>query len=84
MVTELQFIAVAAFLIWGLVASLCGVLTAAPDAARLVWHDRASEPDGQTVVDRPVAEGARGVAVGPDQEHRGDGHQAQHRQPPLP
>jgi hypothetical protein len=40
MVTELQFIAVAAFLIWGLVASLCGVLTAAPDTARLVRRDR--------------------------------------------
>jgi hypothetical protein len=38
MVTELQFIAVAAFLIWGLVSSLCGVLTNAPDTARLVWH----------------------------------------------
>ena len=83
MVTELQFIAVAAFLIWGLVASLCGVLTAAPDAARLVWHHRGSEPDGQRV-DRPVAEGPRDVAVGPDQQHRGDGYQAQHRQPPLP
>jgi hypothetical protein len=26
MVTELQFVAVAAFLIWGLAASLCGLL----------------------------------------------------------
>jgi hypothetical protein len=45
MVTELQFVAVAAFLIWGLVASLCGVLTAAPDAARLVWHHRGVRPE---------------------------------------
>ena len=35
MVTELQFVAVAAFLLWGLVASLCGVLTAAPDTLGL-------------------------------------------------
>jgi hypothetical protein len=45
MVTELQFIAVAAFLIWGLVASLCGVLTAAPDTARLVWRHRGVKPE---------------------------------------
>jgi hypothetical protein len=45
MVTELQFIAVAAFLIWGLVASLCGVLMAAPDAAQLVWRHRGGEPE---------------------------------------
>jgi uncharacterized membrane protein YhaH (DUF805 family) len=43
--TELQFIAVAAFLIWGLVASLCGVLTAAPDAARLVRRNRDVKPE---------------------------------------
>ena len=45
MVTELQFIAVAAFLIWGLVASLCGVLTAAPDTARLVSRHRERKPE---------------------------------------
>jgi hypothetical protein len=45
MVTELQFVAVAAFLIWGLVSSLCGVLTAAPDTARLVWHHRGAKPE---------------------------------------
>ncbi|HVQ52283.1 MAG TPA: hypothetical protein VMS92_19760 [Mycobacterium sp.] len=45
MVTELQFVAVAAFLIWGLAASLCGVLTAAPDTARLVRLHRDVEPE---------------------------------------
>jgi hypothetical protein len=44
MVTELQFVAVAAFLIWGLAASLCGVLTAAPDTARLVRRHGDVEP----------------------------------------
>jgi hypothetical protein len=53
MVTELQFIAVAVFLIWGLVASLCGVLTNAPDAAQLVWHHRGSEPTDPTPADDP-------------------------------
>jgi hypothetical protein len=48
MVSELQFIAVAAFLIWGLVASLCGVLAAAPDTARLVWRHRGSKPEPPT------------------------------------
>ena len=48
MVTELQFVAVAVFLIWGLVASLCGVLTADPDAARLVWRHRDSKPEAPT------------------------------------
>ena len=47
MVTELQFVAVAVFLIWGLVASLCGVLTADPDAA-LVWRHRDSKPEAPT------------------------------------
>ena len=45
MVTELQFVAVAAFLIWGLAASLCGVLAAAPDAARLVRRHGDVEPE---------------------------------------
>jgi hypothetical protein len=48
MVTELQFVAVAAFLIWGLVASLCGVLTAAPDAVHLVKRDRGIKPEAPT------------------------------------
>ena len=47
MVTELQFVAVAVFLIWGLVASLCGVLTADPDAA-LVWRHRDGKPEAPT------------------------------------
>ena len=47
MVTELQLVAVAVFLIWGLVASLCGVLTADPDAA-LVWRHRDSKPEAPT------------------------------------
>jgi hypothetical protein len=48
MVTELQFVAVAAFLLWGLVASLCGVLTAAPDAVKLVRRDRRPKPEPPT------------------------------------
>ena len=48
MVTELQFVAVAAFLLWGLVASLCGVLTAAPDAVKLVRRDRGVKPEAPT------------------------------------
>jgi hypothetical protein len=51
MVTELQFLAVAAFLIWGLVCSLCGVLTSAPDAAQLVRRDRGVKPEGPTPTD---------------------------------
>ena len=52
MVTELQFVAVAAFLIWGLVSSLCGVLAAAaPDAARLVRRDRGIKPEAPTPED---------------------------------
>jgi hypothetical protein len=48
MVTELQFVAVAAFLFWGLVASLCGVLTAAPDAVELVRRDRGVKAESPT------------------------------------
>jgi hypothetical protein len=61
MVSELQFVAVAAFLIWGLVSSLCGVLTAAPDTARLVWRHRDVKPEAPALADalRP-----RDVAVG--------------------
>ena len=51
MVTELQFIAVAAFLIWGLVSSLCGVLTAAPDTARLVRRDRGVKPEASPSIE---------------------------------
>ena len=51
MVTELQFVAVAAFLIWGLVSSVCGVLANAPDAARLVRRDRCIKPDALTPED---------------------------------
>jgi hypothetical protein len=39
MVTELQFVAIAAFLIWCLVSSLSGLLAPDPDAARLVWRE---------------------------------------------
>jgi hypothetical protein len=60
MVTELQFVAVAAFLIWGLVSSLCGVLTAAPDTARLVWHHRGGKPE--------TADDAPGHTAGPSSE----------------
>jgi hypothetical protein len=36
MVTELQFVAIAAFLIWGLVSSLCGLLKPDADDPQLV------------------------------------------------
>jgi hypothetical protein len=39
MVTELQFVAIAAFLIWCLACSLCGLLGPDPDGARLVWRE---------------------------------------------
>ena len=39
MVTELQFVAVVAFLIWCLVCSVCGLLTQDADSARLVWRE---------------------------------------------
>ena len=39
MVTELQFVAVVAFLIWCLVCSVCGLLTPDADTARLVWRE---------------------------------------------
>jgi hypothetical protein len=35
MVTEVQFIAIAVFLLWGLVSSLCGMLR--PDADDQLW-----------------------------------------------
>jgi hypothetical protein len=39
-VTELQFVAIAAFLIWCLASSLCGVFNPDSDeAARLVWRE---------------------------------------------
>ena len=65
MVTELQFIAVAAFLIWGLVASLCGVLAAAPDAAQLVRHRRGGEPDDPTQADVHVASARSSIDPSP-------------------
>jgi hypothetical protein len=40
MVPELQFVAVAAFLIWGLISSLCDVLTHGQDEAKLVSRKR--------------------------------------------
>ena len=55
MVTELQFVAVAAFLIWGLVASLCGVLTAAPDAVHLVKRDRGPVREAPSIDPSPQA-----------------------------
>jgi hypothetical protein len=39
MVTELQFVAIAAFLIWCLVSSVSGLLAPDPDEARLVWRE---------------------------------------------
>jgi hypothetical protein len=44
MVTELQFVAVAVFLIWGLAASLCGLLKS--DDTDLVQRDRESTTRG--------------------------------------
>ena len=38
MVTELQFVAIAAYLFWCLVSSLCGVLEPTEPAARLIWR----------------------------------------------
>lgn len=43
MVTELQFVAIAAFLIWCLVSSLSGLLALDPDEARLVWREHRPE-----------------------------------------
>ena len=42
MVTELQFVAVAVFLMWGLAASLCGLLKQDADDTKLVQRDRSS------------------------------------------
>jgi hypothetical protein len=39
MVTELQFVAIAAFLIWCLVSSLSGLLAPGRNEARLVWRE---------------------------------------------
>jgi hypothetical protein len=46
MVTELQFVAVAAFLIWGLASSLCGLLKPEVDT-ELVQNRRQSPGAGQ-------------------------------------
>jgi hypothetical protein len=43
MVTELQFVAVAAFLIWGLASSLCGLLKPEVDDAELVQGRKADD-----------------------------------------
>ena len=42
MVTELQFVAVAVFLMWGLAASLCGLLKQDVDDTQLVHQHRES------------------------------------------
>jgi hypothetical protein len=39
MVTNLQFVAIAAFLIWCLVSSLCGMFDVDAEPARLVWRE---------------------------------------------
>ena len=61
MVTELQFVAVAAFLLWGLVASLCGVLTAAPDTVDLVRRGRGVKPEAPTPTPDTVHATSRSV-----------------------
>ncbi|AGB24509.1 hypothetical protein Mycsm_04259 [Mycobacterium sp. JS623] len=45
MVTELQFVAVAVFLIWGLAASLCGLLKQDVDDTQLVKGDHSSSTE---------------------------------------
>lgn len=40
MLTQLQFVAIAVFLLWGLVSSLCDVLTPRRDEAHLVSRER--------------------------------------------
>jgi hypothetical protein len=42
MVTELQFVAVAVFLMWGLAASLCGLLKQEVDDTQLVQRNQGS------------------------------------------
>ena len=42
MVTELQFVAVAVFLMWGLAASLCGLFKHDVDDTQLVQPNRES------------------------------------------
>jgi|GEM_PF-6190608 len=60
MVADLQLVAVAAFLLWGLTASLWGVLMNGPEAAGLVWHRRdtrgsATSTEGPPAVVQDVA-----------------------------
>jgi hypothetical protein len=45
MVTELQFVAVAVFLMWGLAASLCGLLKHDVDDTQLVQRDGSSSTE---------------------------------------
>ncbi|WP_156752374.1 hypothetical protein [Mycobacterium sp. ACS1612] len=45
MFTELQFVAVAVFLMWGLAASLCGLVKPDADEPKLVQADRGSGTD---------------------------------------
>jgi len=40
MATELQFVAIAGFLLWCLVSSVCGMLTTAEEPSRLIWRER--------------------------------------------
>ena len=40
MVTQLQFVAIAGFLIWGLLSSLCDVLSSRNEEAHLVSRQR--------------------------------------------
>lgn len=45
MVTDLQYIAIVAFLLWGLAASLAGVFASGADAGRLVRRKRGTTPE---------------------------------------
>jgi hypothetical protein len=40
MITELQFVAIAAFLIWGLLSSLCDLLTRGQEEEDMVRRNR--------------------------------------------
>jgi hypothetical protein len=59
MVTELQFVAVAVFLIWGLASSLSGLLKTDADDTELVQRDRESHAAQQPHRLRP-SRGAEG------------------------
>jgi hypothetical protein len=46
MVTQLQFVAIAVFLMWGLLSSLCDVLARGQDEAQLVCREHRQPDEG--------------------------------------